>query len=283
MITILLIDHSFDCERNVRSVLSALPADSFQIEHGTGYRAILQGFRSQSADVCVIDSCAGNELKLLAQARSLRRSLPIIVVTDNDANTVVAAIRNGAADCLLRDQLTPANIERSICCVVEQARSAALQSERERRYLALFDSVEEIIYTHDLENNITSMNPAGLRILGYALPEISKLEVSAIVDVASQPTVSGAIKLLLDAQMPTMNKVRLVMKSGEPLIVEMNAHPIYQQGKPVEVQVLARVITKPRALTLTTTAILSIPIAGQHRFHSRPGPPDRAPPKNCLA
>jgi PAS domain S-box-containing protein len=174
--------------------------------------------------------------------------LPIIVVTDNDANTVVAAIRNGAADCLLRDQLTPANIERSICCVVEQARSAALQSERERRYLALFDSVEEIIYTHDLENNITSMNPAGLRILGYALPEISKLEVSAIVDVASQPTVSGAIKLLLDAQMPTMNKVRLVMKSGEPLIVEMNAHPIYQQGKPVEVQVLARVLTKPRAL-----------------------------------
>lgn len=248
MITILLIDHSLECERSVRGLLSALPADQFQVRRCSGYHAILEGFRSQTADVCVIDSYAGNGLKLLAQARSVGVSAPIVLVTANDASEVVAAIRNGAADCLVRDQLTSATIERSVCCVVEQARSAALQAERERRYLALFDSLEEIIYTQDLEGHITSMNPAGLCVLGYSQPELLGMEVSSIVAAASKPLVSRTMSLLLDAQTRTMNEVRLATKSGKSLAVKMNAHPIYQQGKLVEVQVLARLIAEPRAL-----------------------------------
>jgi PAS domain S-box-containing protein len=248
MITILLIDHSLECERSVRGLLSALPADQFQVRRCSGYHAILEGFRSQTADVCVIDSYAGNGLKLLAQARSVGMSAPIVLVTANDASEVVAAIRNGAADCLVRDQLTSATIERSVCCVVEQARSAALQAERERRYLALFDSLEEIIYTQDLEGHITSMNPAGLCLLGYSQPELLGMEVSSIVAAASKPLVSRTMSLLLDAQTRTMNEVRLATKSGKSLAVKMNAHPIYQQGKLVEVQVLARLIAEPRAL-----------------------------------
>lgn len=248
MITILLVDHSLDCERSVRSLLSALPSDQFQVNRCSGYLAILEGFRSQTADICVIDSGTGNGLKLLAQARSVGLSVPIVLVTANDASEVVAATRNGAADCLVRDQLTPASIERSICCVVEQAHSAALQAERERRYLALFDSLEEIIYTHDLKGLITSMNPAGLCLLGYSQPEILGMEVSAIVAAASKPLVSRTMNLILDAQTRTMNEVRLATKSGKSLAVRMNAHPIYQQGELVEVQVLARLIAEPRAL-----------------------------------
>lgn len=248
MITILLVDQSLDCDRSVRSLLSALPADQFQVEVCSGYQAILEGFRSETADICIIDSGTGNGLKLLAQARGVGLSAPIVLVTANDASEVIAGMRNGAADCLVRDQLTTASIERSICCVIEQAHSAALQAERERRYLALFDSLEEIIYTHDLKGQITSMNSAGLRLLGYSQPEILGMEVSAIVAAASKPLVSHTMNLMLDAQTRTMNEVRLVTKSGKSLAVRMNAHPIYQQGEPIEVQVLARLIAEPRAL-----------------------------------
>ncbi|MDQ1636770.1 MAG: hypothetical protein QOF62_109 [Pyrinomonadaceae bacterium] len=248
MITILLVDHSLDCERSVRSLLPALPSDQFQVNRCSGYRAILEGFHSQTADVCVIDSGTGNGLKLLAQARAMGMSAPIVMVTANDASEVVAAIRSGAADCLVRDQLTTASIERSICCVVQQARSVALQAQRERRYLALFDSLEEITYTHDLGGRITSMNPAGLYLLGYSQPEILGMEVSAIVAAASKPLVSLSMDLMLDAQTQTVNEVSLATKSGRSLAVKMNAHPIYEQGEPVEVQVLARVIAEPPAL-----------------------------------
>lgn len=270
MITILLIDHALECERSVRDLLSELSPDQFRFKCGKGYRAILEGFRSQTADVCVIDSFAGNGVKLLAQARSIGPSLPIVVVTANDGSEVVAAIRNGAADCLVRDQLTAANIERSLCCVVEQARFAALQSERERRYLALFDNLDEIVYTHDLDSQITSMNPAGLRLLGYSLAEILELKVSAIVETASQPLVSGTIDLLLDAQARTRSEVRLLAKSGHSLTVEMNAHPIYQYGRPVEVQVCAKIIAEARALyrNMPSYPIRSAVTATLHRRQS---------------
>ena len=253
MITILLVDHSFECEGNLRSVWADLPADQFEVEWGTGYRAVLEGFRRNTADVCVIDSCTGNGLRLLSQARSTGSTMPILIVTNDDANEVIEAIRSGATGCLVRNQLTPASIERSICCVVEQARSAALQAERARRYLALFDNADEIIYTHDLNNNLTSMNQAGLNLLGYSLPELSQLKVSSIVDADSQARVSGTINLLLDAQTRMTNEVRLAAKSGKSFAVEMKAHPIYRQGKPVEVQVLARIISQPRMPNATTS------------------------------
>lgn len=248
MIKILLIDHSLDCELSVRSLLSALPTDQFHVQICSGYHSILDGFRSQTTDICLIDSGTGNGLKLLAQARSVGFAAPIVLVTGNEASEVVAAIRNGAADCLVRDQLTPANIERSICCVVEQAHSTGLQAERERRYLALFDSLEEIIYTHDLNGHITSMNSAGLCLLGYSLPEILGMEVSEIVAAASKPLVSHTTNLILDAQTRTLNEVRLVTKSGKSLAMKVNAHPIYQHGNPVEIQVLATLISEPRTL-----------------------------------
>lgn len=245
MITILLVDHSLGCEPSVRSLLSALPPDQFQVNCCSGYHAILEGFRSQTADICVIDSFVGNGSKLLAQARSVGLSVPIVVVTANQASEVMTAIQNGAADCLVRDQVTPASIERSLCCAVEQARSAALQSERERRYLALFDSLEDIIYTHDLDGHITSMNRAGLLLLGYSLPQILGMDVSAIVAAASQPLVSRTLNLLLDAQTRTTIKMSLSTKAGESLTVEMNAHPVYEQGETIEVQVLARPLERP--------------------------------------
>jgi hypothetical protein len=54
--------------------------------------------------------------------------------------------------------------------------------------------------------------------------------------------------LMLDAQTRTVNEVSLATKSGKSLAVKMNAHPIYEQGEPVEVQVLARVIAERPAL-----------------------------------
>ena len=259
MVKILLIDHSLDCEHSARNLLSALPTDQFHVEICSGYHSILDGFRSQTTDICLIDSGTGNGLKLLGQARSVGFSAPIVLVTNYDASEVVAAIRNGAADCLVRDQLTPANIERSICCVVEQAHSTGLQTERERRYLALFDSLEEIIYTHDLNGQISSMNSAGLCLLGYSLPEILRLKVSDIVAAASKSLVSDTTNLMLDAQTRTLNEVRLITKSGKSLAMRVNAHPIYQQGDPIEIQVLATLIGEPPALYPKMSIYPSVP------------------------
>ena len=133
MISVLLVDHALENPRGIRKLL-AVSGNDFKLTCVNTYRQILEGFRSKTYDVCLIDSAADNGLRLFLQARSLGCTAPIVMVTSNDAREAIRAIRNGVADCLIRDDLSAARIEDSVCCVVEQARSISLQDQRERRY-----------------------------------------------------------------------------------------------------------------------------------------------------
>lgn len=109
MISVLLIDHALENPRSIRKLL-ALSGNDFKLTCVNTYRKILEGFRSKTDDVCLIDSAADNGLKLFLQARSLGYTAPTVMVTSNDAHEVIRAIRNGVADCLIRDDLSAARM-----------------------------------------------------------------------------------------------------------------------------------------------------------------------------
>ena len=52
-------------------------------------------------------------------------------------------------------------------------REAALR----KRYRQLFEQSSDIIYTHDLDGNVTSLNPAGERLTGWPRTEAPRLNV----------------------------------------------------------------------------------------------------------
>ncbi|MDQ5846172.1 MAG: PAS domain S-box protein [Acidobacteriota bacterium] len=240
MITILLIDHSLDASRSVRRVLSASPVNNFQLTVAFTSREILEGFKNRQHDVCLIDSAADNGFRLFTQARSLGYEAPIILVTSDKANETVRAMRSGVADCLIRDQMNAMRIERSICYVVEQGRAAELQKQRERRYLALLENADEVVYTHDLDGNFTSMNRAGEQLLGYSQNEILKMNVLEIVVPEHLDLIGNMIKETIDARMQTKESVDLIAKNGRQLSVELATQPIQYQGTTIELQGTAR-------------------------------------------
>jgi PAS domain S-box-containing protein len=238
MISILLVDHALENPRSIRRLLSGSSND-FKLTCVNSYRKILEGFRSKAYDVCLIDSAADNGLKLFAQARSLGCTAPIVMVTSNDAREAIRAIRDGVADCLIRDDLSAAGIEQSVYSVVEQARSISLQHQHERRYLALLDNANGIVYTHDLKGNFTSINRTGEQIIGYSQGEILEMNVFQIVVPEYRALVDKMIQRTLDAQTQTADQIELVTRYGTKLTVEINTHPIHRDGKIIEVQGIA--------------------------------------------
>jgi PAS domain S-box-containing protein len=239
MIRIFLIDHALEEPQSIARMLRASLTSDFSLSFATTYREILEGFRSQEYDVCLIDSAAGNGPKLFAQARSLGWTAPIVLVTSNDAREVVGALRDGVADCLIRNELTVSQIERSICSVVEQARGNCLQLERERRYLGLLANASDIIYTHDLAGNFTSMNQPGEQLLGFSQLEILNLNITQIVVAEYRSRFRKLIERTLDAQTQTFEEIVVITKYGHQVTLEVGTHPIYQQGKPIEIQGIA--------------------------------------------
>jgi PAS domain S-box-containing protein len=236
MINILLIDHAVESALSVRELWAAAPADNFKLDRVLSYREILKGFRDHAYDVCVIDSGFGNGLKLFAQARRVGCTAPIVLVTSNEAGEVLEAMRNGIADCLVRDELDASRIEGAICCVVEQARGAALRRKHERRYRALLDNANAIIYTHDLAGMLTSINRAGERLIGYSQEEILGLHVSQLVEPAYRGQVRKMIERTLDAQAQVVEKVEFLTKEGQRLTGAVGVHPTFKNGKATEIQ-----------------------------------------------
>ena len=117
----------------------------------------------------------------------------------------------------------------------------------EERYRELVESADDIIYTHDLEGDLTSANPAALRTYGYTRDEISQLNVADIVnpdflplarqkmrDILSHPSETGPYELLT------------YKKGGEPIWLEVNTRIVRHQSGVPEVQSIGRDITLRR-------------------------------------
>jgi len=239
MISILVIDQAGSC-RGVRKVLPATGIPGFKINFATSYRDMFEGFRGNAYDVCVIDSASGNGHRLFSESRSLGYTEPVILVTSNDASEAVSAIRSGVADCLIREDMTATSIERLLCSVVEQAKESGQQNGRARRHRALLDSADEIIFSHDLEGNITSMSSSGEQLTGYAQDEWLSLPVSQIFGPAHREVAERLVRQLLDERRQSFCEIEMVTKHGEGVRVEASLHLVYQLGTAVEIQWIAR-------------------------------------------
>jgi PAS domain S-box-containing protein len=146
--------------------------------------------------------------------------------------------------------------------VVVNARSLSLQTQRERRYLALMENANEIIYTYDLEGNFTSMNSAGEQTLGYSASEIRKLNVLQVVVPKYRQLVQSMIEETLDVQIRKTDQLELVTKYGRTLNVEADTHPIYLEGKVIEIQAIVRSVLvggQPDTLLVPAQTVQPVP------------------------
>src|SRR4030095_10631770 len=127
-------------------------------------------------DGCVIDVEDGP--RLVPEARRLGFTVRIIMITANSANEVLSAFRAGVLDCLVRDDLTAARLEQSVCWVMETARKGESLAATEKCSLALVGNTRDIIFTHDLKGNCTFINKAGEELTGYTVEEFGSLNLS---------------------------------------------------------------------------------------------------------
>ena len=250
MIKVLVIDHTAGSPQGIRSVLQKDCISGFAINFISCYRDIIEAFRINSHDVCVIDSASGNGLRLLVQGRSLGYKAPVILVTSNNAREAMNAIGSGASDCLIRDELTAAGIERVICSVVEQDRELNQLDERARRYLALIDNADEIIFTHDLKGNCTSMNSAGEQLIGWSQQQCLGKHVSEFLSPDHREVAQKVVKRTLDSRRQARCQIEVTSQTGQCVLVEARLHLVYLNGRAVEVQWAAKLLHAPQSTSV---------------------------------
>ena len=125
-------------------------------------------------DVVVMDLSVpdGAGLANVSLLRAGAPQLPIIVAGDSDDETVaLEAVHAGAHDYLVKSQLTPSWLERSLRYAIERHQMDRALLEAEEKYHGVFDHLVEGIFQTTPDGRYLMANAALARIYGYENPE----------------------------------------------------------------------------------------------------------------
>ncbi|MBI3464919.1 MAG: response regulator, partial [Planctomycetes bacterium] len=123
----------------------------------------------------------GNGADLLPYIRRHAPDVPVIMVTGfADLDGAVSALRNGAADYILKP-INPEALRASLARLTERKRS-------EMRLRALFDNALDGIVVIDDDARYVEVNPAACTILGYSAEEMLQLSVRDVLELAPGQT-----------------------------------------------------------------------------------------------
>jgi two-component system, cell cycle sensor histidine kinase and response regulator CckA len=183
--------------------------------------------------------------------RELKTGVPLILVTGSlTEELAVECMRAGATDYVLKSSLkrlpsAAANaLEKAQAQRAHETAIAALQRSEEQ-YRELFENANDLIYTHDLAGNYTSLNKAGERITGYTRAEAMSMNMA---DMLSPEQLTRAYEMMsnkVEAGGTTLYELEITAKDGHHVCLELNTRLIYnQQGQPIGVQGIGRDITE---------------------------------------
>jgi sigma-B regulation protein RsbU (phosphoserine phosphatase) len=171
---ILIIEHDPGFARYVGEMLGQardLPAEVLSARDLRGGLSALGG---KHFDIVVMDMSLpdGAGLANVTLVRASAPQLPIIVAGDADDETIaLEAVHAGAHDYLVKGQLTPGWLERSIRYAIERHRTDRALLEAEEKYHSVFDHLVEGIFQTSPEGRYLMANAALARIYGYGSPE----------------------------------------------------------------------------------------------------------------
>ncbi len=116
----------------------------------------------------------------------------------------------------------------------------------EERFRELFENANDIVYTHDMDGNFTSLNRTGELITGYSRAEAMQMNIRTILAPAQLEFAQRMIALKAQGRGPTTYELQIRSKDGRAVDVEVSTRIIQFGGKPVGVQGIARDISERR-------------------------------------
>ena len=128
--------------------------------------------------------------------------------------------------------------------LVERHRTSAALRESEERYRELFENANDIIYTHDLQGNFTSLNRSGERITGYTREETMKMNVADVIAPEYLNLAREMIAQKASTRVSTVYEIDIISKQGRRIRLEVSTRLIVRDGRPIGVQGIARDLTE---------------------------------------
>ena len=167
--------------------------------------------------------------------------------------------------CVLRDE--SGNITSVVGVVLDITERYKREEElnrSEERFCELFENANDIVYTHDLAGNFTSINRAAERMLGYSRQDVLRMNVRDVLPAEQLHIAQEMIarKVAGDASR-TEYELEVSAKNGRRVMLEVNTRLIREDGKVIGVQGIARDVTERKRLEWQLSQAQKMEAVGQ--------------------
>jgi len=228
-LNILLIEHDPGFTRTVGEMIGQARELTADVSNAPGLREGFHALNNKHFDVVVLDVALpdGAGLANISLLKAEAPRLPIIAAGDADNETVaVEAVQAGAQDYLVKGQLTPGWLERSIRYAIERHRMDVTLLAAEEKYHGIFDHLVEGIFQTTPDGHYILANAALARIYGYGSPQEL---VDSVTDIGEGLYVEDGrrdefVKLMLEHDTITGFESQIYRKDGSVIWISENCH-----------------------------------------------------------
>ena len=113
----------------------------------------------------------------------------------------------------------------------------------EERYRELFENANDVVFTHDLEGRLMSINRAAERVMGSSAGELVGRNWAEVVVPEHRELVVQMIERTVERGDATSYQVDALRTDGHPVSLEVRSRLICEEGRPAAVQAIARDVT----------------------------------------
>lgn len=136
-------------------------------------------------------------------------------------------------------------VHRQTQIIAEKLQAEAAIKER---YLDLFENASDMVFTHDLQGHMTSINTAGERLLQRQRSEILTMNLIELIAEDDRPSAREWLKKVVSGVTTPAVDWDFVNAAGQRLELEVSSRVVEQGGKIIEVEGVARDVTGRKRL-----------------------------------
>lgn len=224
---------------------------NFQVAQAETLRAAGPLLAAESFDGVLLDSQALDSSGISGAVKMYPQisSLPIVVIISEHHNAVgKQPLDASAIEFLAKKTLSGELLQKTLRYAIERNRTERALRQSEQRFQDLFENAKDILFTLDLEGNVTSLNKSAEEVMGWTRAEALSINLKSLVAPEHANLCTQIMQRILNEEPLQHFEISLLRKDGRKALLETSARLIYSDGRRQGIQGIARDVTERRQL-----------------------------------